>query len=300
MEKETFMRLLTLCIICCALGFIACSGGEEDIDDVLSKETTPVTFELGKNWSHILFDYTDGGTYVGSDTIHYSKNAQEVVELRQGKHQLLWIKGLYAAPYDENYRFFSTGVHFLRESNTFFAHMRTTNEIGSEQIEYDYLRYPVFYWKKSLEVSPYLLPVQKPDYVAVTGTIAIYFTDEYEPVIKYNATLSNIPIVSKVGMEDKRSELMGEGVCDFTLHYLDLDYTYRAPDINIVSLCPLNGLNNIQLVTSAKGNNDDPLSTTQPPMFSLKRGYTTKLIGPLFSGSTSDWKVEMIPYNDTY
>lgn len=52
--------------MCGAIGFASCSGGEESIDDVLSKETTPITFELDAGWEHLLFDYTANDKFVES------------------------------------------------------------------------------------------------------------------------------------------------------------------------------------------------------------------------------------------
>lgn len=67
METKTQIKhILVLFFMCGAIGFASCSGGEESIDDVLSKETTPITFELDAGWEHLLFDYTANDKFVGS------------------------------------------------------------------------------------------------------------------------------------------------------------------------------------------------------------------------------------------
>ena len=63
-------------------------------------------------------------------------------------------------------------------------------------------------------------------------------------------------------------------------------------------LCPINGLDNIQLTAEVYDKDGNPISTTTLPKFNLRRGYTTILRGPLFSGSTSDWTVTMKQYDD--
>ncbi len=281
------------------MGMASCSGdGEEVVDDGMSQETTPVTFALGKDWSYVLFDYTDGGTYIGSDTIHLSKQAQEAVKLRQGKHQLLWVKGLTTEPYDPDYRFFSSGVHFMRESNTFFAHMWTEKNEETGQTEYELLRNPVLFWKKSLEVSPYLLPVQEPDYVAVTGELQVYFTDEYipKPDFSFDATFTNIPVVSEVSMEGKQYTLLDMAVCkDVSLYYIGTEDAGRVPDFRFTSLCPLDGLNDIQLVVSSTNSGGQTVVTLQLPKCSIRRGYVTRLVGPLF-GNANEWTMIESPY----
>ena len=62
------------------------------------------------------------------------------------------------------------------------------------------------------------------------------------------------------------------------------------------SLCPLNGLDNIQLIAETYDKDGNSIPATILPLFSLRRGYTTILCGPLFSGTTSDWSVTMEPY----
>ena len=287
------------------MGMSSCSGdGGEVVDDVMSQETTPVTFALGKDWSHVLFDYTDGGTYIGSDTIHNSKEAQEVVKLRQGKHQLLWVKGLTTAPYNPDYRFFSSGVHFMRESNTFFFHSRELADYDNEAfIEHD-LRYPVYYWKKSLEVSPYLLPVQEPNYVAVTATIELMTEDINPSAFIESGTITGIPVVTEVGMDDGRckiSDVKAQQSIYFQIGYNE--HEDEPSDYDVIMkgyrrfhvLCPLDGLNDIQLVVSSTNSEGQTVVTLQLPKCSIRRGYVTRLVGPLF-GTANEWMTIEAPY----
>lgn len=283
MKKSIFCILY---LILGMLGLISCSNGEENIDDVLSKETTYVKFELGNNYNYYFFDYTEGGTFVGSDTI---ENTHATINLRQGKHQLIWIKGLYGfdSP-NEDSLLYTPGIHYIPKNKTLaFIPYKINRDTA---IEYNKAaRNEVYYWKKNLEVSSYLLPTQKVDFLPLTCSIKIELTDGirfFDISYTGNGMITNIPIITGVGLEDNRYSINAETACE----------TIDISGVHICSLCPLDGLKDIQLTCEIKDGNGLPYPTTLLPKFSIRRGYTTKLSGPLFSGSTSDWTVEMKPY----
>ncbi len=298
--------LLALLSVCCVLGFVSCSNGEEGIDDVLSKETTPVTFELGSG-NHILFDYTANGTYVDSDTINLiAPNTTATIKLRQGKHQCIMMNGLRGGwPVSEDDICSLPGVHFVPKANVVIFNRDEQGHDG----ELKYHNYPVFYWKKQIDVSPYLLPTQRAEYIPVSCMVLIEATDNSVPsVFEAEGTITGIPIITKVGLEDNRYGIINETATKgITFRYVDtvdetdsgfIFDTFIYANAWFYSLCPQNGLDNIQLGTKIQDGDGNIITTTPLPKISFRRGYTTKLTGPLFSGSTADWKIEMIPFGN--
>lgn len=284
--------LLALLSVCCVLGFVSCSNGEEDIDDVLSKETTPVTFELGSG-NHILFDYTANGTYVGSDTINLiAPNTTATIKLRQGKHQIIWITKRMVRPNSSN-----NGAY------SYYGEIDGLNFSPSEKtIQIDYLEgYDIQYWQEHIEVS-LLQSVQKAKYAPAACALHIDITDFPPSIEQQSEWLKEIgevflPCVSEVGLADKRYKLKPELCIKNVYYYPAMMGTHKCRPIDYYGLCPLDGLNDIQPTCKATDDSGQAVLTTQLPKISLRRGYVTNLSGPIFSGSTADWKVEMIPFN---
>lgn len=298
METKTQIKhILVLFFMYGAIGFASCSGGEKNIDDVLSKETTPVTFELGADEGYVgcmMFDYTANGTYLRSDTIpREQQTTPTTIDLRQGNHQLIWITARKAWLHPSN-----AGVYFYN------GQIDGLRFIPSERtIQIGYLSgYDIQYWQKQIEVSPWLLPAQKANYSSATCALHINITD-FPPSIEQPSDWSKeigkifLPYVSEVGLADKRYKLKSESGIMAVYYYPTMMGTHRCRPIDYYSLCPLNGLDNIQLTCSITDDNGQPVSTTPLPKISFRRGYVTKIYGPLFSGSISDWKVEMEPFN---
>ena len=300
------IRMTTFMLMCmCAVCLTSC-GGDDDlsIDEILSQETTPIDFQLAEynNWydKYFLFDYA-GSSYVGSDTVSSYKCT---INLRQGKHRLLWMKGIDKEPkYGKNY---SYGLHYDPQEKT------VTNYGGS--------RYLVQYAEVELEVTPYLMPVQQirpSNYI--DGAIELKITDmseeleqprdrsgdeDYDPVSQYRytrpvvGTVSGFPNVSKVSLtgNDYTREAV-DGSSDILLQY-KYDQTDKREFYggSYVVLCPKSGIDNILLTVDMKDKNGKHIPTTALPRCSVQRGYATVLRGPLFSGSTSDWTVTMEPF----
>lgn len=298
--KNKVMRIFALCAVCCTFGFAACSGGEDNIDDVLSKETTPVTFELGSCGEYILYDYIANGTYVGSNTIQ--GNGTATINLRQGKHQLIIVRGLDSQLIAEDSISFAQGIHFVPQNKSliFNPYIQKTDT----NFEYNQAAHKsVFYWAKCIEVSPHLLPTQKAIYLPGSCSVQIYLTDEYTFFLSNPALvgrITSIPVITEVGLDDKRYKINGFGDAIINIEVVKSGLGAYMPVCEFHSLCPLNGLNDIQLTTNIKDNNGQTVQTATLPKISFRRGYITKLTGPLFCGSTSDWDVEMIPYDYEY
>ena len=303
------IRMTTFMLMCmCAVCLTSC-GGDDDlsIDEILSQETTPIDFQLAEynNWydKYFLFDYA-GSSYVGSDTVSSYKCT---IKLRQGKHRLLWMKGIdYEPKYGKNYY---AGIHYDPKEKTI------TNYGDS----YSYSE-KIIYSETDLEVTQYLMPVQQirpANYIC--GLIQVEISDmsddveqprdrsgdeDYDPVSQYRysrpvvGTVSGFPNVSKVSLTgNDYTQEKESSSCDILLQYHydrigEREFSLRA----IGSLCPKSGIDNIQLTVDVKDKNGSHIPTTALPRCSLKRGYTTVLRGPLFSGSTSDWTVTMDPF----
>ena len=141
MKREssfTVSRLILLALTYMfTLAFTACAGDDDSeptVDELLSEETTPIDFEFDDFEyldRYFLFDYA-GNKYIGSDTLTTSKCT---LELRQGKHHLIWMKGQYGGDVD-----------FIPQNRTFSGYTSNIN---------------VSYTEMDIEVSPYLMPVKK-------------------------------------------------------------------------------------------------------------------------------------------
>jgi len=303
--KNQIKHILFLSFMCGAIGFASCSGGEESIDDVLSKETTPITFELDVGWEHLLFDYTTNDKFVESKAFTIKSNDSQqatTINLRQGKHKLIWLKGLrrrYLAYGGGDY-LDTDGLNFVSENKSL------VRDDGLKSLQHS-----VFYCEKDLEVTKSLMTTQKLSYTPVTCVFEIVMTDANTWLSnKYSFGKMSFPFVSEVGLTDNRYTI-GDEPYYITLYAYDFRNSYYnghqviTPELpagyentinSFTNLCPLNGLENIQLKANVIDENGQPVSTTPLPKISLRRGYTTKLTGPLFSGSMADWKVEMVAY----
>ncbi len=311
-----FARILTVLML--TFLFTSCSKDDNDtsVDELLSEETTPIEFKFPYNISswerYILFDYA-GIHYIRSDS---ARRSEHIINLRQGKHHLLWFHGLNAEQINPLYSYleteekYSRGVHYDPSTKTCTVYEKNGK---SNQVSY---------YEKDIEVYPYLLPVQQVEfknYISCELTIEITdMADNLTPPEKSNyypsqpfttpeiGKIKGIPFVKTVSVTGSSYQLQ-QGGTEETIHtYLPDDYYIgdkiikEGYKIRIGSnfggfsyLCPLNGIDNIQLTAEVFDKNGKPQTTTQLPKCSLRRGYTTLLRGPLFSGSTSDWTVTM-------
>lgn len=324
-SKRSFpVRPLVLLVLTCVfmLAFITCSDNDSEptIDELLSEETTPIEFEFGTiqdKWDqYILFDYA-GNHYVGTDTIDNSYKC--TLDLRQGKHQLLWIYGLdnnnCLNPYWNNSNnIYYNGVHYDPDEKTFSVYDEYT-DVGS-----------VKYCQKEIEVTPYLMAPQQIRFTKyISGSIQIVITDIPKGTAMPEwvedahgwdwvkiGIVTDIPSVKTVFLDSNGHKMQKESSRDL---YLQVDLKHRWSDqcdetfrdaglemnsLYYTTLCPSYGLDDIQLNFEIWDINGNTLPITMPPKFNLRRGFTTILRGPLFSGNTSDWTVTMEPYKNEY
>ena len=260
------------------LAFNACSdndGDEPTIDEQLSEETTPIEFELldyDPYEEYVLFDYA-GNRYVGSDTITCSKCT---LDLRQGKHHLLWMKGQYGE-----------SIGFNPEDKTINVENRTCINIP--------------YYEMDLEVTPYLMPVKKiqckNEKVIPCCDLIIDATDIDEAWETLNIKIvDNIFYMKVTGFPTVRTISWDGSSYQLEDRY---DGIYLGGS-ELSTVCPARGFDNIQVNTEIWNVRDELIPTTQLPKFNLRQGYITTLRGPLFSGNTSDWTVTMEPDKNEY
>lgn len=317
-SKSQFASCLAAIALATSLtvGFSACSGDDEPgVDEMLSTETTPVEFNFPRYEqydNYTLFDYA-GRTFIGSDTLVSRSGCK--LDLRQGKHNLLWIKGLDNDGGNRDYGKYPglvkyyDGVHYDHQSMTF--------ETYGEPEDIHELSYA----EQPLEVYPTLLPVQDVMFNKhVTSTIVVRITDitdkfpidEQTPVYdvedlyytQFIGSMKGYPYVRSVALAGKDYKYDGESfVTDIraSIHYSKYfsEIKHDVTDIYVSYaevLCPLDGLDNIQLTPEIKDRDGRLIPTTVLPKFSIRRDSKTVLEGPLFSGSTADWKVTMEPY----
>lgn len=264
MKKLIFLAAIVAAIM------TACSNDSSEQEWALSDATTPVEFNLGKKGIHFLFDYA-GIRLVGADTINveYAVLKEQKITLRQGRHRLLWMRGL-----DEtNVGGSSKGVNYN------LATGMVTCQAGA-------LFYPEpQYCMKELEVTSNLMPTQNVEYTTLCGEFLLILDSEDA---EYEVTVKNIPFVTAVGVEDNRCEKMyTQNSAPF--YGQNGKWTCQSGS---QMLCPKEGLNDVQLVYEVrKGSNN--IATLQLPKFSIQRGYCTYIRGPLIGGSASDFTVTM-------
>lgn len=268
------IRLAVLALTCMTMfAFTACSDDDDNestIDDLLSEETTPIDFELldyDLYDEYILFDYA-GNRYVGSDTITRSKCT---INLRQGKHHLLWMKGNYME-----------SIGFNPEDKTF-------NTGNREYVNISYI-------EMDLEVTPYLMPVKKIECKNIKVipycilTIDPTDIDEMRTLDVQEIKVTGFPMVRTISWDGNSYQLEDRYDGIYIIGGLGELYT----------VCPTKGFDGVEVKIEMRNTNDELISTTQLPKINLRQGYNTTLHGPLFSGNTSDWTVTMEPDNNDY
>lgn len=250
--------LLAVVLLCMTLALTSCGGDDEtSVDELLSEETTPITFNLLKG-THFLFDYA-GNHLVGADTINiqYSNKESRSVDLRQGKHRLLWMRGLDVANYDTATGIVSKGSHF--------------NPLPQ-------------YCFKDIEVTPYLMPAQTLEYQPLCALLQIVIftdTDDYD----ISKTTVDFPCIKSVGLEDNRYTIDKNVTLYFGLSN-DFDgrnYLYLIEQ----TLCPKDGLDDIELSCNIGS------LTFKLPKISLRRGQVTEIEGSLRGNDIGDFSVSI-------
>ena len=285
------------------ISFSACGDDNDDYQEptnvILSEETTPITFDLPKGKT-FLFDYA-GNNLIMSDTFEVQPkySGEKTLDMRQGKHILMWLTGLDTGYEEKIYDSkgawqYNYQVHFNTKD------MTVSCDLTKRGLERD-----IQYCQKDMEILQYLMPVQQLSFSTLTCILNIIVTDSSPLVNKKNSTdccvgyMYGFPNVRSVGVTTplcKRDDDFSVSI----LHYEHHDkYTQIVSVMNDeMFICPLNGIDNIQLKAVINGDDGENVPTTKLPKFSLKRGYKTTLKGPLFSGSTSDWEVIMESYEE--
>lgn len=305
-------------------------GGNDEgntADEPLSEETTPVTFVID-NGLFYMFDYS-GSRYIGSDTVEIWNGRTDLknnvdMDLRQGKHHVLWMTGLSLYDWDR-YSGDPSYIHF--DPNT-----QIITATGKEPL----YSYGVKYAEFDVNVKEYLLPKQEVTLKPLTAKIKVEITD-FSKYIKSDfnqryaiGVMKGYPYVSSVSLKGNNYTI-ADASSDYSLELKDdkAGYTVsESPTEALISsytileeipfesswlgvtdisvsvqdshyiLCPAQGLDNIQLTAEVQDKNGNPITTTVLPKISLRRGYTTVLRGPLFSGTTYEWMVTMEPYEE--
>ena len=288
--SRTALLALTCIFTLC---FASCGSDDDEpsVDEILSEETTPVTFDLMKKGRHILFDYA-GKRLVGADTIdvEYLDQKSQTIDLRQGKHRLLWMRGLL----------FSEGID---DEMVFIASPYYDVKSGTVKCQdYDYrlqLNYPLpQYYIKEMEVTPYLMPEQKVEYQLLCADIYLSLSCDFSIDDDLRLAVSGIPFVKEIGIDYNRYTLgdANKGVVNgTTFQGSGTQGRYNLALFSKNILCPKDGLDNVQLFYEVERNGTKIYSASLPPI-SLRRGYKTTLSGPLVGGQTSDFTVEMYTY----
>lgn len=254
--------------------FQGCSKDESGIDEILSDQTTPVTFEFEKGM-HFMYDYA-GAHFVKGDTINILKKGEVKCNLRQGKHSIVWLKD---ASYDGN--------------KLYEVHYDAQRKMIIRNNDYPILNHDVEYAVNEVNVSEYMLPTQTIDYSSIMAKIEIVATDYdvYQGIDGLSGIAKGFPNILSVCLTDGAYE-SGEPLGETKFFYSSNIKMFYTNNI-ICILCPKDGLDNIQLSAEVKDANGQIIPTTQLPKCSIRRGYITTLAGPLFSGSTSDWEVNV-------
>ncbi|MBQ8969565.1 MAG: hypothetical protein IJ064_07540 [Bacteroidaceae bacterium] len=276
-----FANRMVVAMLTCmfTIGLTSCGDDEPSVDELLSEETTPITFNLGKKGTHFLFDYA-GNNYVGADTIEVENAAQtsQTITLRQGRHRLVWLSG--AALGDGN----KVGyIYYNPEKRTICC--RSTDSSFSTDISVA---------SSEVVVTPYLMPVQKVEYQSLCYCIAFSATD-------YGATGMNETSYAHIHGLPQIQEMSIEGAAYITnastgiFSFRPFNGTMERKRVSAFFLCPNNGIDNIQLTCEANDWKGNPVSTSQFPKISVRRGYITHITGPLIGGSTGDFVVTMEP-----
>ena len=280
LTKLSASRLIVMTLACLMAVCLTACGGDDDeptVDELLSEETTPIDFVLqdfGYHDKYFLFDYA-GGRYVGSDTITKSECK---LNLRQGKHHLIWMKAQYGG-----------NVGFNPENKMFATY---DNSVGKTAID-------VAYSEMDMEITPYLMPVKAvvcdKHFTVIASQLVIEVSDmdrwddlHIKPIDEYaELKVVGFPTVKSISWYGNGYEIEDRYDGIYTNIYDDT--------IELSTICPTSGLDNIQVNVELWNTNGNKIPTTKLPTFSMRRKFTTVLRGPLFSGNTRDWTVEMIP-----
>ena len=289
-------RLILLTLACLfTFGLAAC--GEDDelaiveptVDELLSEETTPVTFNLGSKGNFFLFDYA-GSRLVGSDTIEVTENYQKsyTKDLRQGKHRIIWFRELSTISEVKD------GDWFFVASPRYDPEKRTVSCFDWDAVLLSHSPLPQ-YCIKEIAVAPYLLPEQKLNYQPLCAEIHIRLSCNI-PIGSPRPELvsHDIPFVKEVGIEDNRC-ILGKSEDQFFGYNGSSSFgvkitSYTSATLSVDVLCPNDGLDNISFSYEVKDGNNS--TVIELPKVSIRRGFVTEITGTL-GQSTNEYAVSM-------
>lgn len=306
--KRNIIQFVKRAVLLLLAGAAWSCSSKDELEEMLSAETTPVTFLVDAQTTPIFFDYTEGWRYIGSDTVKSTSSQKASLNLRQGKHNIIAVKEI-----DTNADNQKTGIRFDPNNRAFYLHSeRDAKGLDGEISMLGVATTKACYWHRQLEVSPYLLPEQRLEYTPVTASLSVdLFPPNTMPedtrIIGMQISVKDVPVVEETGMSDNDyklrqvpHELYGK------LSLTGRNEMSRVSNIPYITLCPAEGLHDISLtlnvsvqllILSQYGTQTyQQHYSVQLPKFSLKRGYTTCLVGTLYSDKTEDWAVEMLPY----
>lgn len=301
-SRLALLALAVTAVVC----FTSCSKNEDaPAEETLSDKTTPVTFKFDKYTYPVFFDYTENWRYLCADTVK-SLSTRKTVDLRQGKHNIVAVKDIY---FPSSYLEWpqSPGVHFNPEERSFYleSYKNTYIDLDSEPV-YNVAERDVYYWQTPLEVSPYLLPEQTPDFTPVTATLMVVQTDKSQALellekgYSLRMEVPDVPVVEEVGLNDNRKKMRQEPYTMFAQQSSFNNYVVLL-NKSYITLCPKDGLQVDRLTLNTKTigkNGESQVRSVVLPAFSMRRGCYTILRGPYLTGSEADWTVEVVPYAD--
>lgn len=309
MRTKSFLsasRLAVMVLACVfTFGFTACGGDddgdERSIDDLLSVDTTPVSFTPGEEGIFYLFDYTQGGQLVDNHIFTVKWFKEEItVNLRRGKHRLLWVTGIH----NEDSKGFDGmswhGIHYYPENDELHWY---DDEISST--------HGIRYYEQDITVTDHIPTAQPIIFTRATSMVLISSTDS-SPLVelpngderKEIGTLIVTPRIASMSLMGNGFTLLSDGFSYgvvYTGREIENAMPVGSPYITAASpliLCPKNGLSDIEVKCTVSGKDGQTITTTPLPKISLRRGYVTYMEGPLFSGKTSDWNVTLYSLDD--
>jgi hypothetical protein len=301
------MHLILAVFVCVSfIGINSCGDDsldseEDSIDEVLSIDTTPVSFIYDELTFHsdgllYLFDYTPGGQLVSTSTfeVRAVRDGKITVNLRRGKHKLLWMTGICNnAP--DGYDYWTGdrhGTHFDPATKELFWYDDYSSS-GSV----------VYYREQNITVTDHVSSIPLNQFLPTTCSLRVLSKDIVPAVgLSTGDGFEKEIGTLKIGKRVKTMSLTGK-------HYTLIDSAAygvvyaraviensKPIDTCVVAfspslLCPVGGLSNIPITCEVKDKNGDIVPTTAFPNQTLKRGYVTSLEGFLFSGKPSGWRV---------
>lgn len=285
------MTLACFMVVC----FTAC-GGDDNLsaDDTLSIDSTPVSFAPGEEGIFFLYDYTTAGKFVGAHKFTTKWFKEEItVNLRRGRHKLLWVTGVNNSTPME----YPESIDYTRHGTFYYSD-------GDSIVWYDNnlpIGFGVRYCEQEINVTDHIMNSQPISFLRAESCVQIMSTD-FSPLLDMAdgdelfgvGSIVVSPFVKTMSLMGKDFKVINGGTPGniFVKNIPESGHSCVTAVTRLL-LCPKDGLQDVEVQCSIFDKGGNIIPTTTLPKISIKRGYTTHLEGPLFSGSTSDWKVLM-------